>query len=412
MPEPFLRVAHLIDQPTGGAAVAANRLVQGLAKNQEFHLERWSFGKNRDSLSGIECYPLERRFPKTVLERLVRIPSKKCARFLQRNRQRRALLSTVAERKPDILHLHNLHASALNHDDLALLPNSVRLVWTMHDCWPVAPWAYRWKNIDGTYHFQGKEKRPEKEALGARKRFFAKRNGMFLVSPSRWLRSEALISIREGIPIRRIPYGVSENCASSIPKNASKTFFGLDPAKIWIGLSASSFDCRKGADIIASALGLLNRSDIGIVLWGKYEEINLPGHVSRFFAGYVSDEHRQGQLYSACDLFVCPSRIDNLPNTVLESMACGTPVVASDCGGIPDMVTPSETGWLFQPSSPESCMESLNKAFCSREAWYDYGLRCRKKIKELFSLERQANSYSDTYKELMGHEVRTRISRQ
>lgn len=406
------RVAHLIDQPAGGAAVAANRLLQGLAKNQEFHLERWSFGKNRDSLSGIECHPLEGRFPKTVLERLVRIFSKECARFLQRNRQRKALFETVAERKPDILHLHNLHASALRHDDLALLPNFVRLVWTMHDCWPVAPWAYRWKNNVGLYECQGKEKRPEKESWDTRKRFFTSRNGLFLVSPSRWLEYEALSSIGEGIPIKRIPYGVSDYYAASTSKKDAKAYFGLDPSKIWLGLSAASFDFRKGADIVVAALSLLKKYDIGVVLWGKYEEIELPGHVCRFSAGYVCDEHRQAQLYSACDLFVCPSRIDNLPNTILESMACGTPVVASDCGGIPDMVTPFETGWLFEPSSPESCLKSLQEAFCSRELWNDYGARCRQKIKELFSLERQANSYSDTYKELMGYEVQTRISRR
>lgn len=400
MPKTPLRVAHLIDQPNGGAAVAANRLIQGLAKNCEVEVERWNFGKAQDLSFGVESIALEKTFPKTAIERIVRIFSKNGARVLQRNRQRKALLLAIDQRKPDILHLHNLHASAITHDDLLQIPSSARLVWTMHDCWPVAPWAYRWKDEAGIDEFQGLEKRTKIDELKARGVFFKIRNDIILASPSHWLKSEALNNI-ENLTIRNIPYGISTCYSSSESKDKAKAFWGLDPTKIWLGLSAASFDRRKGADIFLSTLSLLNRDDIGVVLWGKYAGMDFPKHISIFPAGYVCDEHLQGQLYAACDLFVCPSRIDNLPNTVLESMACGTPVVASDCGGIPDMVIPHETGWLFKPCSPTSCLKILKKAFDSKKMWNEYAARCRQKIKLEFSMERQANSYMNIYKEKM-----------
>ena len=105
-----LKVAHPSDMPTGGAAVAANRLVRGLAASNEVCLERWVFGKAEVPDLPVEQIALEKRCPKTFLERVVRVFSRKGAKALQNIRQRKALLTAIATRKPDILHLHNLHA--------------------------------------------------------------------------------------------------------------------------------------------------------------------------------------------------------------------------------------------------------------------------------------------------------------
>jgi glycosyltransferase involved in cell wall biosynthesis len=395
-----LKVAHLSDMPFGGAAVAARRLVQALADTDEIHVEHWVFGRDESPRPHPSYVALEKDCPKTALERVVRVFSRTGAKSLQRQRQRKALFSAIATRKPDILHLHNVHASALQHEDLTLIPSHIHLIWTMHDCWPFAPWAYRWKNEEGTNEIQGSEQRPEAKAAAARRSLFARRQDAILVSPSRWLSLQAESMDVSSARIKVIPNGVPTDIFAPTPKPQAKATLGLDSSRIWIGLSAASFDHRKGADILMDALRILRRADFGIVLWGSNHDGRVPDFVEVFSAGHVQDEHRQALLYSACDLFVCPSRIDNLPNTVLESMACETPVLASDVGGIPEMVHPGQTGWLYAPNTPQACAEAVQRAWQARGDWAVYGDRCRDAVKAKFSLGRQAASYSGLYLEV------------
>jgi glycosyltransferase involved in cell wall biosynthesis len=402
-----LKVAHLSDMPSGGAAVAANRLVHALGRAEGVEIERWIFGKSKGAGQPNPQIALEKDCPKTFPERIIRIFSQTAAKSLQRRRQREALLAAIAVRKPDILHLHNLHACALRHDDLELIPPDVRLVWTMHDCWPFALWAYRWKNENGANEIQGAERRPEAKAASARRSFFARRQDTILVSPSRWLALQAESMDGSSARIEVIPNGVPTDIFAPTPKPQAKAALGLDPSRIWLGLSAASFDHRKGADILMDALKILRRTDLGIVLWGSRQDKRAPDSVEVFSAGYVQDEHRQALLYSACDLFVCPSRIDNLPNTVLESMACKTPVLASNVGGIPEMVHPRQTGWLYAPNTPEACADAVKRAWQARGDWAVYGERCRDAVKAEFSLGRQAASYSGLYLEVSGLDQRS-----
>ena len=94
-----------------------------------------------------------------------------------------------------------------------------------------------------------------------------------------------------------------------------------------------------------------------------------------------------------------PSREDNLPNTILESLACGTPVAGFDVGGVPDLVTPGETGGLARPESPESLagvILDLLAADCGGEDWQ---ARCRDFAEFHLPLERQAKAYRELYEQ-------------
>ncbi len=405
-----LKVAHLSDMPFGGAAVAAQRLVRGLADTNAIEVEHWVFGNEAGSRLHPSHVSLEKNCPKTALERGVRVFSRAAAKALQRRRQRSALLMAIATRQPDILHLHNLHASALRHEDLTLIPSHVHLVWTMHDCWPWAPYAYRWINEDGTEEVQGAERRSNEVTQEAREHLFSIRKDTVLVSPSRWLAQQAQSNTSRELQIKVIPYGVPIEAFKPIPKEEAKAMLGLDRSKIWLGLSAASFDRRKGADIFVEALSMLRRKDIGVLLWGTGAPLVWPENVKVKPFGNITDAKQMATLYSACDLFVCPSRIDNLPNTILESMACGTPVVASSVGGIPDIVRAEETGWLYAPNSVQACAQGLDEALQKRAAWPAYGARCRNVVEGQFSLGRQASRYKALYSELLSHNSETTTS--
>ena len=405
-----IKVAHLCDSTSGGAAVAASRLVQALEREKELQVERWFFGKTEDVNQAARQIALEKKYSKSFFERVARVFYRTSAKFLQRRRQREALLAAIAEHQPDILHLHNLHACALLHGDLELIPQHIPLVWTMHDCWPFAPWAYRWQTETGSDETQGAELRPEAEGSACRAQFFARRKNLILVSPSRWLALQAEKSSCMDIRKEVIPNGVPNDVFAPVSKLVAKAELGMDPSKIWLGLSAASFDLRKGADILMDAMAIMRRSDIGIILWGSSKNMRVPDCVEVFSAGYVREESRQALLYSACDLFVCPSRIDNLPNTVLESMACGTPVIASDVGGIPEMVRPGQTGWLYTPNTATEFVRAFQEANHDREHWALYGKRCRDTVEAEFSLEQQAASYLELYLEMSKPDSRKSIA--
>lgn len=405
-----IKVAHVCDSTSGGAAVAASRLVQALEREKELQVERWFFGKTEDVNLAARQIALEKKYSKSFFERVARVFSRTAAKSLQRRRERKALLAAIAEHQPDILHLHNLHARALLHYDLELIPQHIPLVWTMHDCWPFAPWAYRWKTENGTYETQGAELRPEAQGAASRAQFFGRRQNIILVSPSRWLALQAEKSSCIDIRIEVIPNGVPHDVFAPLSKPDAKAALGLDPSKIWLGLSAASFDLRKGSDILMDAMAIMRRSDFGIVLWGSSKNMRVPDCVEIFSAGYVREESRQALLYSACDLFVCPSRIDNLPNTVLESMACGTPVIASDVGGIPEMVRPGQTGWLYTPNTAAECARAFQEANHDREDWPVFGKRCRDTVEAEFSLDQQAASYLELYLEMSSPDSRKSIT--
>ena len=392
-----LKVAHLSDMPVGGAAVAANRLVRGLAASNEVCLERWVFGKTEVSGLAIEQIVLERDCPKTWLERTIRVFSREGAKALQRIRQRKALLQAIVTRKPDILHLHNLHATALRHEDLLALPRGIRIVWTMHDEWPFAPWAYRWLEPDGRACFQGKEcPRGQLD----RANFFRERSDVVLVSPSRWLGEQAHTHFAKEIRIEVIPNGVDAKTFTPLPKEEAKARLGLDPERKWLGLAAASFDRRKGADIFREAVALIKNHRLGLAIWGPSDQSIWSDDILVKQFGFVGSGEMLASLYSAVDLFICPSLIDNLPNTILESMACGTPVVGSNAGGIPEMVRPGETGWLYDKNNPHSCATVLQDALQSSEQRTRYAVNSRTLIAKDFSLEKQTSSYLRLYRSL------------
>ena len=96
-------------------------------------------------------------------------------------------------------------------------------------------------------------------------------------------------------------------------------------------------------------------SGIGLLAWGEKPKDQLPSELTVKFLGNISGSERLSKNYSACDVFICPSRADNLPNTVLESLSCGVPVIGSDVGGIPDMINESFNGLIFKSNDPQSC---------------------------------------------------------
>ena len=189
--------------------------------------------------------------------------------------------------------------------------------------------------------------------------------------------------------------------AWKIPKESFTLLFGAESGK----------ERRKGFHLLVEALNLLNENPIWkeakdngklhILLFGNPAEeiknLNLP-YTS---VGYISDDEKLAFVYSAADLFVLPSLEDNLPNTMLESLCCETPVVTFACGGMMDIIKEKETGYLAEFASPTSLAHKILQAYKNPQERIQYGEKGKNWMQQEFSLDMQAQKYTKLFQELL-----------
>ena len=128
----------------------------------------------------------------------------------------------------------------------------------------------------------------------------------------------------------------------------------------------------------------------------------LPADIPHKVVGKVADDRFLSFVYSAADVFVIPSRTDNLPDTVLESMACGTPCVGFDVGGIPDMIRPGETGLLAEPFDVDELGAAAASLLTNDAERTRLSGNCRRVVEAEYPLDVQAGRYLDLYARVTG----------
>ena len=224
-----------------------------------------------------------------------------------------------------------------------------------------------------------------------------------VVSPSKWLTECASRSKLLGrFECLTIPYGIDSKKfhpftnsdfrdQNRIPKNA----------RVLIFVAQSIKDHRKGFDLLMSALAELDASAQWVLLaLGNIDSIEFQKHehLKVLPLGYIADQDELVKAYSAADLFVIPSRQDNLPNTVLEAMACGTPTVGFNIGGIPDMIREGETGFIAETTHASSLAEKI-VLFFNLDDSKKQKMRenCRNIFESEYRLAIQANAYQDLF---------------
>jgi glycosyltransferase involved in cell wall biosynthesis len=388
-------IVILSDSLRGGAAHATTHLAEGLAAAGT-PLERWHFSSNQRDTAICE-FSLDPEQKRPPFERILKNFFRDAANRLRKKRHHAALRNRIAQTQPPLLNVHNIHDSGLDHD---ALPADLPLIWTLHDCWAFAAEAYTWQDthLGATQTAAGD--RPQEAALARRKSFFARSAPTALVAPSQWLANTARQHTPSHVTIKHIPYGIDLDAFTRHDPAASQQALGLDPDRIWLGHAATWANSRKGFDIIAATLRQMDCSGLGLLIWGQQPDDPLPANLPVHYSGHISGTDALSRHYSASNLFLCPSRADNLPNTVLESLACGTPILGSEVGGIPDMVRPGQTGWLFPGDTPAACAQALQSALAERPTWPTLQTQCREIAEAEYSLSLQATRYQQLIAEL------------
>lgn len=227
---------------------------------------------------------------------------------------------------------------------------------------------------------------------------------LHIVAPSHWLvdvaRSSALFSRYDGTCI---PNSIETDLFKPTDKAAARAALGLPQnARIVLFMSHQVSLARKGFRELVQALARVPDSrDILLIGVGDKTDVAVDAPVRVAMVNYIGDDATVAALYSAADVTAVPSKQDNLPNTMLESMSCGTPVVGFDVGGLPDMVKEGETGFLAPAGNVAALGAAFMAAFSDRDRLKACGERARARVVEFHAPHVQARSYVALYEKLI-----------
>jgi glycosyltransferase involved in cell wall biosynthesis len=289
----------------------------------------------------------------------------------------------------DIIQLHSV--SSFVDYKIFFKKNKKPIIWTLHDMAPFSN-GYHYKMWDN-----GKA-----EIFSHKKvKYLKNLKNITIVSPSKWLLNESKNSLTfKNFEHVLIPYGLNNDIYKIHNREGVRKKIGIGQDKKVILFVADSLNnTRKGINFLMDILPDLLRIDKKIFIITVGETNRSFKKYDNFMKnmGYIKDELFMAEIYSCADLFVIPSIEDNLPNTMIESVMCGTPVAGFSIGGIPDVIINGKNGFLSTTISSKGLLDvvvkSLNFNFSHEEI--------SKQAHDLYSEPVSIENYKKLYKEIL-----------
>jgi glycosyltransferase involved in cell wall biosynthesis len=334
----------------------------------------------------------------------------------------------------DIIHCHNLHGDYFDLRALSWLSRKVPVVLTLHDAWLLSGHCAhsfdceRWKSGCGQCPDLTITPEIMRDATAfnwQRKRNIYAGSRLYVATPSQWLmdkvqQSMLATAVVEG---RVIPHGVELSvfesadrdevrAALSIPLHAKVLLFiahGIRP-NIW-----KDYETMKTA--MALVAEHLPGQDVRFIALGEDAPAERAGRAEVQFVAYQEDPHSVARYYQAADIYLHAARADTFPNTILEALACGTPVVATAVGGIPEQVKPlagpqesmdyktygpdQATGFLVPQGDVKAMGEAILALLTNETLLESLSANAARDASERFDLENQVETYLGWYREIM-----------
>ncbi len=317
-------------------------------------------------------------------------------------------------RDADIVNLHNLHSGYFNYLAIPGLARRKPVVFTLHDMWSFTghcAYSYdceKWVTGCGSCPYPDTYPRIRLDNTRIewklKRRVYSKCN-LNIVTPSRWLARLAAKSMLKKFPIHHIPNGLNIDVFKPYEKKLSRDRLGIKASSNVLMFAADNLtDPRKGSELLHEAItgfpDELKRDTIILTFGKSVGELSEIG-MQTIELGYIEDDATKVLAFSAADIFVFPSLADNLPLVLQESMACGTPMVAFDVGGIPELVRPGITGYLAKEISIYDFRNMIISLLRDKTKRDYMATMCRKIAVDEYSIEKQVNSYLRLYNELI-----------
>ena len=188
-----------------------------------------------------------------------------------------------------------------------------------------------------------------------------------LIAPSRWMAEQASRSaLLHGVPCQVLPNAIPQVFRPSEPSQARAALGWPQDKRLILFGAIDATDPRKGADLLQAALRCLVHQNSGqlmaVILGQSQPKQTQDWPIPVLYSGRFHDDVSLALAYAAADVVVVPSRMDNLPQSATEAIACGTPVVAFDQGGMADVIAHRQTGWLAESFDPEALAQGIRWA--------------------------------------------------
>ena len=354
-------------EKNGGAAVAANRLMEALNSNGE-DAKMLVRDKQTDDKRVVALRRSRLHWWRFLWERW-------CI-FLHLHLSRQRLfeldiantgtdITTLPEFKAaDIIHLSWINQAMLSLADIKKIVNSGKpVVWTMHDIWPataICHYARGCKQFHTACHHcpllpRGGRNNDLSARVWRKKVAILQDKSILFVACSKWLEGQAKQSaLLKNQIVTSIPNPIDTRIFCKQDKKQARRAFGLPENKqLILFVSQRVTDERKGVNYFIEALQQFvtehpaMKQNTGVVILGGHSaEVAARLPIPAYALGYVSDAEKIASVYNSADLFVLPSLEDNLPNTIMEAMACGIPCVGYRVGGIPEEIDHLKNGYV------------------------------------------------------------------
>jgi glycosyltransferase involved in cell wall biosynthesis len=424
-----VRITHLSKYDiTGGAGLAAYRLHTGL-RSLGHDSRMLVYDKESTDPSVIGFVPpfdwrtrlrrgLSRRLIERSQEALESRPAG--AGYFSDDRSQHGGDALRQALPTDVLHLHWI-ANFIDYSGFfRRLPRELPVLWTLHDMNPFTGGCHHAAQCQNfltccgdcpqlsspsSRDFSSRVWRRKRRAFGR-----LNPNRFRVIAPSRWLAGQAKRSSLMGsFSISVIPNGLDTESFRPRDKFKARQELGIPPHdKVLLFVAQWLEDRFKGMPTLLQAMERLRViPNLRLLTVGRGELANCP--VPHTSLGSVSDEERMSLSYGAADLFLLPSAAENFPNGALEALACGLPVVASNVGGVPEIVREGCTGRLVEVGNAEALADATREMLGSSDQLRDMSVNCRRVAVEEYDLDIQAGSYADLYASLL--EARANVRR-
>ena len=324
------------------------------------------------------------------------------------------IATKVTSLDPDIINLHWVAGGFLKPKTLKHFNKP--LIWTLHDMWAFTGGCHydeecaRYRESCGKCPVLGSSKNWDLSRwIWKRKHKAWKDLEFIVVTTSRWLGNCAKASsLFHNKQVRVIPSCLDLSIFKPFNKQIARELLSLpqDKKMILFGAMNSTSDKRKGFQHLQSALQEMVNNEYGteieLIVFGSSEQSNMPnlGLKTHYF-GTLHDDISLALLYNTADVLVAPSTQENLANTVMEALACGTPCVAFSIGGMSDMIEHKRTGYLAQPFDAEDLAKGIAWVIEDEERWQVLSHQARQKVEDEFAVESVAQRYAELYKEIL-----------
>jgi glycosyltransferase involved in cell wall biosynthesis len=331
-------------------------------------------------------------------------------------------LLEIAPLSPDIVHVHNLHGGYFDLRSLPALSSRVPTVVTLHDEWAFTGHCsytlgcQRWKLGCGDCPSLDTYPAIRCDATAQniqRKREIYSHSKLYIAAPSKWLLEKVNSSILcQGIiETRLIPNGVDFNLFCPSDKLEARQELHLNPESkvvLFVGNRTRSNQFKDYATIEEAVRYIAARSNghqiIFLCVGEKASEEQIDSTVLRFI-DYQDDPRKIAQYYQAADVFLHAAHADNFPLTVLESLACGTPVVATATGGIAEQIENGKTGFLVPNGDSDAMAERVLNILSNDDLQKNLCQHALQTARHRFDLKLQVETYLNWYQEILERNI-------